>query len=135
MGWFSRWFGKQPTRTAATTPNVERKPAEPPAASAPVPIRLHVFADNRIELNGRTVPFANLNGELKAASCPNCIVLYSRDAPNEDSDLGVAVINCICKLELPIAFPPEARESIQAALALLEKRKEAEAAQARARKV
>ena len=75
-------------------------------------IRVHVTADGRIQLEDRFVTIEDLERKLTAAFRPDAVVSYSRDNPEEDSDIGAKVIECVCRVGLGIAFPIEAADTI-----------------------
>ncbi len=71
-------------------------------------VRLHVTAGGGILLNDQPIALPDLEQSLKAACKAGTVVFYSRDNPEQDSPFVADVVNCVCRLGLPIAFPPEA---------------------------
>lgn len=71
-------------------------------------VRVHVTADETILVGGRAVTLDELPAMLQAAVPPARAVMYSRDNPEIPSEFGSRVIECCCRLRLPIAFdvPP-----------------------------
>ena len=71
-------------------------------------VRIHVTADETILVGGRPVTMEELPTLLQAAFPPAMAVMYSRDNPEIPSEFGSRVIECCCRLRLPIAFdvPP-----------------------------
>jgi hypothetical protein len=73
-----------------------------------------VFADGRIELDGRPVRIENLKLALSVASvCRPCAIAhYSRENPWEVSRVDLEAFQCILALNLRFAFPAEATPTV-----------------------
>jgi hypothetical protein len=108
MAWLARLFRRRSGRDAPQVHDFGGAIGKLPMIRSPELLRLNVFADGRIELEGRPVRLEDLEAALKSAYRPGAIVFYSRENPGEDSQVGVEVIKCVCGLGLPLAFPPEA---------------------------
>jgi hypothetical protein len=79
-----------------------------PVRTPPHLVRLHVTAGEGILLDDQPIALPDLEQSLKAACKAGTVVYYSRDNPEQESQFGGDVIKCVCRLGLPIAFPPEA---------------------------
>lgn len=116
MRWLDRLFGRRPPANAPRKHDFGSVIGKLPVMPLPQFIRLHVFADGRIELEGRAVQLQNLEAELQSAHRPGAVVFYSRVNPSEDSAVAPAVIRCVCRLRLPLTFPSEATATINQVL-------------------
>jgi hypothetical protein len=112
MGWLARLYGRLSRPDAPQVHDFGGAIGKLPIREAPELFRLHVFADGRIELDERPVRLENLEAELHSAYWPGAVVYYTRDNPSEDSQVGVDVIKCVCRLGLPVAFPAEATPTL-----------------------
>jgi hypothetical protein len=112
---------KTAVREASVNPEQSHELAGAPGKSSlppppPRQIRLHVTADGLIRLDDRPVDLPNLEAALRSAYQPGEMVYYSRDNPSEDSTIATSVIDCVCRLQLPIQFPAEAIPTIDQVL-------------------
>lgn len=112
MGWLSRLLGRHSPPEVPREHDFGGAIGKLPMMPSPQFIRLYVFADGRIELEGRAVQLQDLEAGLRSAYQPGAVVFYSRENPGEDSTVAPAVINCVCRLGLPLAFPSEATPTL-----------------------
>jgi len=91
-----------------------RAPSRTPCASTQV-LQLLITAADQIRLQDRTVSLADLQPALQRYAGKEVVVCYQREHPERPaSPLAMEVVHTICRLGLPIAFPPEARPTIEA---------------------
>lgn len=114
MAWLARLFRWIPGRDAPQFHDFGGAIGKLPMLQSAEFIRLEVFADGRIELEGRPVSIENLKTSLAVESVcrPSAIVYYSRENPSEDWQVAIEAIQCVVGLGLRIAFPPEATPSL-----------------------
>ena len=83
-----------------------------PILENPHIVRLHVTTSGQITLDDSPVCLDDLAESLRAIRRVNTVVHYSRDNPEEDNDVVASVIDCVARVALPIALPPEATETL-----------------------
>jgi hypothetical protein len=112
MGWLAQLFRRRIDRDVPQAHDFGGAIGKVPVINPPQSVCLHVFADGRIKLQERLVRLEDLEAELRSVHRPGGVVFYSRENPEEDSEVGVEVIECICRIGLPFAFPPEATPTV-----------------------
>jgi hypothetical protein len=108
MAWLARLFRRRTGRDAPQVHDFGRAIGKLPVIQSPEFLRLNVYADGRIELEEQAVRLEDLETALKSAYRSGAIVLYARENPAEDSQVGVEVIKRVCRLGMRVAFPPKA---------------------------
>jgi hypothetical protein len=83
--WFTRLFQRHSPCDVPQEHDFGGAIGKLPVMQSPQFIRLHVFADGRIQLEGRFVPLQDLESELNSAYRPGAVVFYSRENPGEVS--------------------------------------------------
>jgi hypothetical protein len=114
MAWLDRLFWWRSRRDSTQFHDFGGAIGKLPVVQSPDFIRLEVFADGRIELEGRLKRPEHLEVALKVMSVyrPTAIVFYSRENPEEDSQVGLEAVQCVLRVGLRIAFPQEATPTL-----------------------
>jgi hypothetical protein len=118
MAWVARLFRRLSKPDATRWQDFGGAIGKLPVLQSPDFIRLEVFADGRIELEGRPVRIEDLEVALKVKSLylPNPIVFYNRENPQEGSRLGLEAVQCVLRVGLRVAFPSEATATLDRVL-------------------